>query len=733
MTQARDLSHFVHHLDGGVARMELAVEGIHCGGCMRTIENGLSAMPDIIRARVNLTDRRVAVEWRDGMVDPAGFIDRLSQLGFRAYPFDSGKSAADERREGQTLLRCLGVAAFAAMNIMLLSVAVWSGNVSDIAPEQRDFFHWLSALIALPAAAYAGRPFFYSAIRAVKARRLNMDVPITVGVLLALGMSVVETLNHAEHAYFDSALMLLTFLLVGRTLEQAMRRRTRAVAGNMAALRAEMATKFVSPHELIEVPVASIQPGDLVLVRPGERIAVDGIVAQGRSQIDQSLVTGETAAVAAAEGSMVYAGTMNVSGTLRVRVSVATQGTLLDEVSRMLERALEARSHYVRLADRAARLYAPLVHAAALATMLGWLAFGATWHDAIVTGIAVLIITCPCALGLAIPAVQVVSSGTLFRSGVLLNSGEAIERLAGVDTILFDKTGTLTLPEPEVVNAAQIPADRLALAGRLALASRHPLAAAVARAAHAKAPLNAVEEPGQGVRCTHDGIELRLGRPSFCGADCDAQNIVEADPEASVIAFAYGAKHYVFAVRQKLRSDAVDVIAKLRRDGFAMEILSGDRASAVAHAAHAVGIDRWHAALTPADKIARIAALQAQGRNVLMVGDGLNDAPSLAAADASLSVATAAHLTQAAADAVFLGDRLAPVAAAVGIARRAKSLMRENLALAVGYNAVAVPIAMLGFASPLVAALAMSGSSILVTLNALRAKRAAPEQGAWKS
>ncbi len=411
------------------------------------------------------------------------------------------------------LLRCLGVAAFAAMNIMLLSVAVWSGNVSDITPEQRDFFHWLSALIALPAAAYAGRPFFHSAIRAIRARRLNMDVPITVGVLLALGMSVVETLNHAEHAYFDSALMLLTFLLVGRTLEQLMRRRTRAVAGNMAALRAETATKFVGPHELCEVPVESIAPGDLVLVRPGERIAVDGVVVQGRSQIDQSLVTGETMPVTASEGSMVYAGTMNVSGTLRVRVSVAAQGTLLDEVSRMLARAVEARSSYVRLADRAARLYAPLVHAAALATIIGWVAFGATWHDAIIAGIAVLIITCPCALGLAIPAVQVVASGALFRSGVLLNSGEAIERLAGVDTILFDKTGTLTMPEPEVVNAAEIPPDRLELAGRLALASRHPLAAAVARAAHATAPLDAIEEPGQGVRCAHDGVELAARPP----------------------------------------------------------------------------------------------------------------------------------------------------------------------------------------------------------------------------
>jgi P-type Cu2+ transporter len=733
MAETRDLSHFVHHLDGGLARMELAIEGITCGACMRVIEGGLAAMPDITRARVNLTDRRVAVEWRHGKVDPARLIDRLSELGYRAYPYDSSGSAAAEERETRMLLRCLGVAAFATMNIMLLSVAVWSGNVTDISPEQRDFFHWLSALIALPAAAYAGRPFFRSAIRAIAARRLNMDVPITLGVLLALGMSVVETLHHASHAYFDSALMLLTFLLVGRTLEQAMRRRTRAVAGNLAALRAETVTKFVSATELSEVPVASVSPGDLVLVRPGERIAVDGVVTEGRSEIDQSLVTGETLPVNAVKGSTIYAGTLNISGTLRVTVSAAARGTLLDEVTRMLDRALEARTRYVRLADRAARLYAPLVHATALTTVIGWLAFGASPHDAIIAAIAVLIITCPCALGLAVPAVQVVASGALFRAGVLLNSGEGIERLAGIDTILFDKTGTLTLPEPELINAADIPADRLALAGRLALASRHPLAAAVARAARAKLPLVAIEEPGQGVRGTHDGIELRLGRPSFCGAD-GAQKIAAADPEASVIAFAHGAERYLLAVRQKLRADAADVIAALAQHGFAIEIMSGDRAPAVAHAAATLGIARWHAAMTPADKIARIAALQAEGRSVLMVGDGLNDAPSLAAADASLSVATAAHLTQAAADAVFLGDRLAPVAAAVAIARRARALMRQNLLFAVAYNAVAVPIAIFGFASPLVAALAMSGSSILVTVNALRARSPARREGnRWKS
>src|SRR5215471_2641824 len=563
MTEVRDFSHFTRHMEGGVARIELAVEGLRCGGCIRAIENGLMAFPETIRARVNLTDRRVAVEWREGNIDPVRFIDRISELGYRAYPFDSDRSTESEHQETQKLLRCLGVGAFAAMNIMLLSVAVWSGNASDITPEQRDFFHWLSALIALPAAAYAGRPFFQSAVRAVMARRLNMDVPITVGVLLALGMSVVETWNHAEHAYFDSALMLLTFLLIGRTLEQAMRRRTRAVAGNLAALRAETATKFVNARELREVPVASLVPGDVVLVRPGERIAVDGAVIEGRSQVDHSLVTGETLPISATDGSQVYAGTLNISGTLRVRVRAAERGTLLDDIARMLERALEARSHDVRLADRAARLYSPLVHAAALATMIGWVVFGATWHDAIVTAIAVLIITCPCALGLAIPAVQVVASGALFRSGILLNSGDAIERIAGVDTVLFDKTGTLTLPEPEVVNAAEIPMDRLALAGRLALASRHPLAAALARSAGAKVPLSAIEEPGQGVRCELDGVELRLGRPSFCGIE-QADRIADCDPETSSIAFRYGAEVHVFAVRQRLRGDAAEVIAELK-------------------------------------------------------------------------------------------------------------------------------------------------------------------------
>jgi Cu2+-exporting ATPase len=728
MQATRDFSHYVKDLGSGLSHIDLAVEGVNCAGCMSKIERGLSTLPDVTLARVNLTDRRVALEWKGRALDPARFIDRLAELGYRAYPFEPVRAEVLETEQASFLLRCLGVAAFAAMNIMMLSVPVWSGNVTDMIPEQRDFFHWLSALIALPAAAYAGQPFFRSAFRALRARTTNMDVPISIGIVLALAMSVIETFHHAEHAYFDAALMLLAFLLTGRYLDHSMRRRTRAVAGNLAALKAETATKFIGADEISVVPIAAVRPGDIVLLRPGERSAVDGSVIEGQSKIDQSLITGETLAAKAGPGTAVYAGTLNLSGVLRVRVTAASEGTLLAEIARLLENAVQARSRYVQLADRASRLYAPVVHAAALLTMLGWVAFGATWHDAIVAAISVLIITCPCALGLAIPAVQTVVSGAMFRAGVLLNSGDAIERLAEVDRVVFDKTGTLTFPELDVANAASISEDVFDLAGRLALASHHPVAAAVTRAARAKTPLAGVEEvAGQGVRGFVNGLEVRLGRPSFCGADQLANSILCQDPEASVVAFRHGEARHVFAVRQRLRPDAAAAIAALRQCGIEVEILSGDREAAVRHAAQSLGIHEWRAGVTPADKIARIDELKRQGFRVMMVGDGMNDTPALAAAHVSMSPVSATHLSQVTADLVFLGDRLAPVVEAIGFSRKALGLMRQNLWLAVGYNILAVPLAIAGLATPLVAAAAMSGSSLLVILNALRARRRAGE------
>jgi len=719
-----DLSLFVEPLGDGRARMDFAVDGITCAACMPVIEQGLARVPGIESARVNLTHRRLTVAWREDTTTPQRIVERLAALGFRAFPFDPRAVEGEEAREARFLLQCLGVAGFAMMNIMLLSVSVWSGNVSDITPEQRDFFHWLSALIAVPAVAYAGRPFFRSARMALAARQLNMDVPISLGVLLAVGMSLVETWNHATHAYFDSAVMLLFFLLTGRYFEQLMRRKTRAVAANIAALKAETALKILPDGSLRQVPIAAVAARDMVLVRPGERVSVDGLIIEGHSSLDQSLVTGETLPQAVAPGDSVYAGTLNTSGTLKVEVKAAARGTLLDEVSQLLETALESRSSYRRLADRAAAFYSPVVHLTALATLAGWIMAGLAWQPALIIAITVLIITCPCALGLAIPAVQVVASGALFKANVLLQSGDALERLAQVDTIVFDKTGTLTLPEPALDAPSGIPVEVLAVAGRLALSSHHPLARAVAATFPDARPLSdAVEEPGRGVRALVAGVEVRLGSLVFCDAETAGAAVAARHPDASLIAFRHGDERHVFAVRQVLRPDAVAVVRALRSAGLDIAILSGDRAEAVSTVAAELGIASATGGLKPADKMARLDALKAEGRRVLMVGDGLNDAPALARAHVSISPITAVHLTQAAADAVFLGDRLAPVAHALAVSRTAVRLMKENLWIAVVYNAIAVPIAIAGLVTPLIAALAMSGSSIIVTANALRARR----------
>ena len=724
MAETLDLSMFVRRHEG-TAHMDLAVEGIGCAACIRKIEGGLKRLPGVVEARLNFTNRRLAVDWREEELAAADVIAALEDLGYPAHPFQPERAEAEEARHMRWLVKCLAVAGFAAMNIMLLSVSVWSGSL-DMSQETRDFFHWLSALIALPAAAYAGQPFFQSAWRALRTRQLNMDVPISLGVITALGMSLVETASHAHHAYFDSATMLLFFLLCGRALDHAMRRKTRAAAGNLAALKAEFAHRF-EESEVVRVPAAALKSGDRLLVRPGDRIPADGVVLSGTSEIDESLVTGETARRGVIAGAAIHAGSVNFSGTLTMRVTAAGAGTLIDEVERLLEKAVDAKSRYVRLADRAARLYAPVVHATAALTVIGWLAAGASMHDAIVTAIAVLIITCPCALALAIPAVQVVASGTLFRAGVILNSGDAIERLAEVDTVIFDKTGTLTLPEPRVANAAALAPDLLERAARLALSSRHPLAAALAREVCERTPYDgAIEEPGQGVRAMIDGAEARLGRPAFCGIAGEAND----EPGASTIAFSHAGRSVTLVVRQKLRADAAETIAELRARGLDVIILSGDRPAAVAPIAAHLGVVDWRAGLNPAEKIAAIEALKGEGRRVLMVGDGLNDAPALAAAHVSLSPISAADITQAHADAVFLGERLAPVLDAVRIAAHARRLMRQNLWLAVVYNAVAVPIAILGYATPLIAAAAMSGSSILVTLNALRVRaRNTPPSG----
>jgi Cu2+-exporting ATPase len=706
----------------GTRSLTLLIENLHCAGCIAAVERSLSHLPGVIEARVNLSTRRACIRWHAGAIEPERFIATLDEIGYPARPFDAAvadRAGAVEERE---LLRCLAVAGFAAANVMLLSVSVWSGAASDMSEVTRDLFHWVSALIALPAIVYAGRPFFRSAESALSARRLNMDVPIALAVTLAAAMSLVETVRGGEHAYFDAAVTLLFFLLIGRYLDRLTRDRARNAAERLLSFNRSHATVLGPDGRARELPIAAVAPGMIVRSLPGERIPIDGRILDGNADIDTSILTGESVPIAAGPETLVYAGTLNINGALAIRVVAAGDKTLLAEIVRLVELAEQGRARFTRIADRVARIYSPVVHALALATFLGWwLGAGSAVWPALTAAIAVLIITCPCALGLAVPAVQVAAVGRLLRHGVLVKSADALERLAIVDTVVFDKTGTLTEGRPELDGV--LPADRLELAGAAVLAShsRHPMAQAFAvamadTAAHDVSEV--IEVPGAGISGIVDGTGIRIGNRKFCDANDTGPGAQDGASELWVKIAASPPLRLCF--RDRLRPDAAAAVAALRASGMRVSLLSGDRPGAVSFVAAACGIDDWRAECLPADKVRLLEAAKAAGRRVLMVGDGINDAPAIAAATVGMSPGSGATVSQVASDLVFLGSRLQSVGEACQLARGADRLVRQNFVLAVGYNAIAVPIAMAGLATPLVAAVAMSCSSIIVTLNAMR-------------
>jgi len=612
----------------------------------------------------------------------------------------------------------MAVAGFAAGNIMLLSVSVWAGHAYGMGEATRALLHWFSALVALPAIAYAGRPFFHSAASALAHRRTNMDVPIALAIVLAAGMSLFETMRGGPHVYFDSAIMLLFFLLLGRYLDRRARGRARSVAERLLTLDTGAVTVLEPDGRQRALPAAQVAPGMSVLAAAGERIGVDGEVLAGRSEVDTGLITGETVPRAVQPGDPVFAGTLNLGAPLRLEAKATGEGTLLAEIVRLMEHAEQRRAKYAVLADRIARRYAPVVHGLALATFLGWLLLtGIAWQQALLIAIAVLIITCPCALGLAVPAVQVIASGRLLGRGILLKSATALERLARVDTVVLDKTGTLTLGRPALDHSRPLDRHALELAASLAGASRHPLARALARAAPDIPVREGVDEvPGRGLRWQGPSGEIRLGSRAWCGIAEDQGT----SPALELWLARPGAAPVRFSFHDPLRPDATAVVGALKARGLAVELLSGDRAPTVAAIADEVGIGAWQAGCTPADKAARLEELAAEGRHVLMVGDGLNDAPALAGADVSLSPSSAIDISQNAADAVFQGERLQPVLEVLGVAARTDRLVRQNFALALAYNLIAVPIAVIGLVTPLIAALSMSASSLAVVGNALR-------------
>lgn len=684
---------------------DLVVPTARCAGCIRSIEGALSGLDNVVEARVNLSTRRVKVKWRAGG-SPPPLVRTLSQAGFDAT-LSSFETDGRDPELGR-LVRATAVAGFAMMNIMLLSVSIWSG--AD--PALRNIFHVISALLAAPVIVYSGRIFFESAWSALKVGKANMDVPIAVGILLMFTLSAYDTVQKGPHAYFDAATSLIFVLLVGRTLDHMMRREARTAVMGLARLMPRGATVVEVDGRRTYTSTELIHVGQIVLVSAGDRIPLDGVIVSGDADLDTAIVNGESTPVRAEPGTPVLSGMLNINGRIEVRVSRTMPDSFISSMINMMEAAEIGRAHYRRLADRAASLYTPVVHALAAGSFIAWMLATGSWHQALTIAVSVLVITCPCALGLAVPMVHVMAARRLFELRIALKDGSALERAAEADTVVFDKTGTLTFGRMQIVSHT-VMGDDLHAALALAACSRHPASQAIASLACESAqPVveNAREYPGLGVEGRIGRHTYRLGRTDWVqdGAVGDGAAFAK---DRTIVG--------KFELADVLRPDAIGTILDLRARGYHIEILSGDGEGAVANLAARLGVKDFHYGLRPEDKVRRLKELGDAGRKVLMVGDGLNDAPALSAAHASMAPGDAADIGRAAADFVFMGG-LDSVSHALRISRKARRLVHQNLALAVIYNVVAVPFALLGFVTPFLAAIAMSASSLTVVVNSLR-------------
>jgi Cu2+-exporting ATPase len=711
---------FVEDSPEGLHRLTLMVEGVHCAACIQKIESALGREPGIKTARLNFSTKRLTIEWTGDAGRAREFVRTVSDLGYRVLPFDPKAVQAESDEEERLLQMCLGVAGFASGNIMLISFALWTTDIQVMGMATRDLLHWLSALIAIPAVLWSGQPYFRSALSVLKKGQTNMDVPISLGVLGACAVSLSETIRHGEHAYFDSAVMLLFFLLIGRYLDFRARRRARGAASGLLAMMAGTATVIDGDRPRV-IPIRDLRQDMIVQVPMGARIPADGTVIEGETDIDTSLVTGETAPRSVAVGGNVFAGTLNLSAPIKLRVTAASKDSLLSDIVRLMEQAEQGQAKYVRIADRASRLYTPVVHFLAAATFLGWwLGTGLAVAPSILVAITVLIITCPCALGLAVPVVQVLATGRLMKRNILVKSGDAMERLGAIDTVIFDKTGTLTLGKPQLENKNEIAPRDLQLAASLAAHSHHPLSKAIAQAWDGDLIeiLEVREIPGKGLEAQGNGAAIRLGSRAWCGENAaaghDGQEIWLAKPNGEKIRF---------LLRDVLRSDAAETIQRLKDLHITPVLLSGDRQDVARKVAIELGIEMYDGELTPVDKYNRMEGLKKAGHKILMVGDGLNDAPTLVGANVSMSPSSAIDMAQNAADIVFMGDKLSPVVEAYRTATFSQKLVKENFALAIIYNVIAVPLAIAGFVTPMIAAIAMSSSSLIVIANSFRLSR----------
>jgi Cu2+-exporting ATPase len=726
---------FVTAGEGALKEASLILEGITCAACVWLNEQHLLALPGVEAVQINYATQRAQLRWDDSRIHLSEILEAIARIGYRAHPYDPQRQHELLETQRRRQLRRLGLAGALGMQIMILAVALYFGDWTGMEARYRSFFQWISLGLATPIVLFAAQPFYTSAWRDLRQGRAGMDVPVSLGILGAFAASVWATLTGTGHVYYDSVAMFTFFLLGARYLELAGRRRAAAAMDRLVRVTPAIATRMRRRGDALReesVPVVELQPGDELLVRPGETVPTDGVILKGRSSIDESLLSGESLPVVKGPGDALVGGSINVEGPLSVRVDKVGQDTVLSHILRLLERAQTEKPAITQMADRAASWFVlAVLILAAMVAGYWWSEEPQRWLE---ITIAVLVVTCPCALSLATPTAITAATGTLSTLGLLTTRGHTLEGLARATHIVFDKTGTLTQGRVRLLRTHRFSdLDRrrtLQVAAALEHHSEHPIARALVEAAERlTATASQVHNtPGYGLKGLVGGTEYFLGTPRFIARHCGAvaggariRPILERGNTVVVLA-QRGILHAVFELGDEPRPDASQLVRRLRALGLKVLLLSGDHPRAVQVAAQRIGIDPGSAAggLSPEEKLKKVRELQSRGAVVAMVGDGVNDAPVLAGAQVSIAMGSGAQVALASADMIMLSNRLMGLRTALGLARKTRRIIRQNLVWALTYNALALPAAAMGLVAPWMAAIGMSASSLAVVANALR-------------
>ncbi|HRD48859.1 MAG: heavy metal translocating P-type ATPase [Candidatus Competibacter sp.] len=714
-----------------VREAALMLEGIVCAACVWLNEHHVGHLPGVLEFRVNYSTHRAQVRWDQRQIKLSAILAAVAAIGYIAHPFDPNRQEALQKRERSVALRRLAVAGLGSMQVMMLAVGLYAGDYQGMDDWIREFLRWICLILTVPVVVYSAVPFFSAAWRDLRRRQLGMDVPVSLAIVAAFAASLWYTVQGGGEIYYDSVTMFVFFLLTGRFLEMAARHRAAQISEALVRMLPATATRLNAAGDEQVVAIAELASGDRVLVRPGEIIPADGRVMEGASSVDESLLTGESLPLPKRLGEALIGGAVNVDSPLVMQIEKVGADTVLSAIVRLLDRAQSEKPQLALLADRIAGRFIAVLLAVATVVLLAWWSLS-DFDTAFRIMLSVLVVTCPCALSLATPTALVAATGALTRLGVLTTRGHALETLARTTHIIFDKTGTLTFGRPQVAAVEPVsgPEARrcLALAAALERGSEHPVGRALAEAAGSNIPAatDVRNTPGSGIEGWIDGRRYRVGRPEFVAACSDSAVAGRDDLDTASTWVALGDESGLlawFQLTDALRPGAAAAVAALQARGLTVELLSGDRPDAVAHVARQVGIAAATGGMSPQDKLERLRALQRQGAVVAMVGDGVNDAPVLAAAQVSLAMGSGTQLAHATADMILLSEQLEHLVGGVDMAQRTLMIMRENFAWAIGYNLIALPLAAGGWLTPWMSALGMSFSSLLVVLNALRLRQ----------